>query len=145
MIKNNILIAADHAGLGLKAALCEFFMENGIKFTDLGTNDEKSCDYADFAHSLCERLGENSFGVLVCGTGIGMSVAANRHKGVRCALCADATSARLAREHNNANVLALGARIIGTSLAFDIVQTFINTHFQGGRHEKRVEKIELKN
>lgn len=144
MIKKRILIAADHAGYALKTQLCEFFRQGGINFVDLGTNADVSCDYADFAHALCDKMGAGDFGVLICGTGIGMSVAANRHKGVRCALCENATTARLAREHNNANVLALGARITGTLLAFDIVQTFINTHFEGGRHEKRIAKIEQK-
>ena len=143
MHKKKIFIAADHAGFELKGKICAFFEAENLPYEDLGTKSAESCDYADFAHLLCARLDENSFGVLVCGTGIGMSVAANRHSGVRCALCSEILSARLARKHNDANVLALGARLLGTSLAIEIVREFINTGFEGGRHRARLTKIEV--
>lgn len=143
MLRKKIFIAADHAGYELKTRLCAFFEAENLAYEDLGTHDKESCDYADFAHALCEKVDENSFGVLICGSGIGMSVAANRHSGIRCALCSETFSARLARKHNDANVLALGGRLIGAEMAFEIVREFVNSSFEGGRHRARVAKIEV--
>ena len=143
MLRKKIFIAADHAGYELKTRLCAFFEAENLPYEDLGTNDKESCDYADFAHALCKKLDENSFGVLICGSGIGMSVAANRHSVIRCALCSETFSARLARKHNDANVLALGGRLIGAEMAFEIVREFVNSSFEGGRHRARVAKIEV--
>lgn len=143
MLRKKIFIAADHAGYELKTRLCAFFEAQNLPYEDLGTKSVESCDYADYAHALCEKLDDESFGVLVCGSGIGMSVAANRHEGIRCALCSEILSARLARKHNDANVLALGGRLIGAEMAFEIVREFVNTSFEGGRHRARVAKIEV--
>ena len=143
MLRKKIFIAADHAGYELKTRLCAFFEAENLAYDDLGTHDKESCDYADFAHMLCEKIDENSFGVLICGSGIGMSVAANRHSGIRCALCSETFSAKLARKHNDANVLALGGRLIGAEMAFEIVREFVNSSFEGGRHRARVAKIEV--
>ncbi|MCW1360593.1 ribose 5-phosphate isomerase B [Campylobacter sp. US33a] len=143
MLKEKIYIASDHAGFELKSKICAFFQEKNIVFVDLGTKDTQSCDYPDYAHLLANHMDENSFGILICGTGIGISIAANRHKGIRCALCNEPLSARLAREHNDANVLALGGRLTGFDLAFDIIDKFINTKFLAGRHLRRIEKIEV--
>lgn len=115
----------------------------GHEILDLGTNGPESVDYPDFGHALGEAMasGQAERGILVCGTGIGISIAANRHPGVRAAVCHDDTSARLAREHNDANVLALGARLIGSEVAKDCLKTFLNTEFAGGRHQARVAKL----
>lgn len=143
MLREKIYIACDHAGFELKKELCLFFEENDIKFSDLGIHEKQSCDYADYAHLLASKIDEKSFGVLICGSGIGISIAANRHKNIRCALCSESLSAKLAREHNDANVLALGARLIGVDLAIELVKIFIKTSFSGGRHLKRIQKIEV--
>jgi ribose 5-phosphate isomerase B len=117
----------------------------GQRVKDLGSHGDESVDYADFAHRLARAMatGEADFGVLICGTGIGMSMAANRHPHVRAALCHDAFTAEMARRHNNANVLCLGARVTGTAVAEQIVEIFLATPFEGGRHTRRVEKIEI--
>lgn len=140
---DKIFIANDHAGVDLKNELKPILREFG-EVVDLGTNDKISVDYPDFAHALAQNLGQDSYGVLICGTGIGISIAANRHKNIRCALCHDEFSARLAREHNNANIIALGARTIGVGVAQQMIRVFFSTEFAGGRHERRVQKIELK-
>lgn len=145
MLRKKIYIASDHAGFELKNKLCAFFTASNLKYDDLGTQSNESCDYTDFAHKLALKIDDESFGILICGSGIGMSVVANRHSGIRCALCSESLSAKLARKHNNANVLALGGRLIGTDLALEIVREFINTEFEGGRHLRRIEKIEVKN
>ncbi len=142
MLREKIYIASDHAGFKLKEEICAFLEQKQIPFTNLGTNDLESCDYPDFAHLLASKIDSKSFGILICGTGIGISIAANKHKGIRCALCSENLSARLARKHNDANVLALGARIVGVDLALDIVENFIQTPFDEGRHIKRIQKIE---
>ena len=110
---------------------------------DLGTDGTESVDYPDFAHAVCRAVeqGQARFGVLICGTGLGMSIAANRHAGIRCALCTETTSARLSREHNDANVLAMGARIVGDVLAQDILAAFLATAYAGGRHDRRIAKL----
>lgn len=138
-----IAIASDHAGVDLKAALKEALAAGGYDALDLGTEGNASVDYPDFADALAARLaaGEVARGVLICGTGIGISIAANRHKAVRAALCHDVTSARLARRHNDANVLVLGARMVGAEVARDCLAAFLETPFEGGRHQRRVAKL----
>lgn len=138
-----IAIAADHGGPALKARLATMLRDAGHTVHDFGTNSTESVDYPDFAEKVCQALlaGEARFGILICGTGIGMSIAANRHPGIRCGLCTDTTMARLTRQHNDANALALGARIIGDVVAEDIVTTFLATEFEGGRHARRIAKL----
>jgi len=136
-----ILIASDHAGFSLKKFLSAELSKLGFKLTDLGCNSaEKSVDYPDFAHKLGIKL-KNEFGILICGSGIGISIAANRHKNVRAALCHNAKVAKLARLHNDANVLCLGARAIKEKSALAITKAFLSSQFEGGRHERRVAKI----
>lgn len=143
MVSERIAVAADHAGVDLKAALSEVLRERGYEVLDLGTDGPESVDYPDFAGKLAAALadGRASRGVLVCGTGIGISIAANRHPHVRAALCHNATDARLSRQHNDANVLALGARTVGPEVALDCLETFLDTAFEGGRHQRRVDKM----
>jgi len=138
-----IAIAADHAGYELKGVLKGELEGNGYTVLDLGTDSADSVDYPDFAARLANAIesGQAERGVLVCGTGIGMSIAANRHRAVRAALCHDMSSARLAREHNDANVLAMGARLVGGQVAIDCLRTFLATAFAGGRHRRRVAKM----
>lgn len=140
-----IAIASDHAGVTLKSRLIEVLEKTGRQVRDLGPASEESVDYPDFAHRLADEVvrGTAEVGILICGTGIGMSMAANRHPGVRAALCHDAFTAEMARRHNNANVLCLGARVLGTGVAEQVVQVFLNHRFEGGRHERRVGKIEI--
>ena len=140
---DKVFLASDHAGFELKNELKEAIKGLGYEVVDLGTNDKNSVDYPDYAHLLASKLEPNCYGVLVCGTGIGISIAANRHENVRCALCHDEFTARLAREHNDANVIAFGARVIGAGVAISAIEAFLKTEFAGGRHERRVEKIEL--
>ena len=143
MPTETIAIAADHAGFDLKSTLSGELQKAGFTVLDLGTNSADSVDYPDFANALANAIagGKVARGVLVCGSGIGISMAANRHKGVRAALCRDATDARLAREHNDANVLVLGGRITGIEVARDCLKAFLTTSFAGGRHARRVEKM----
>jgi len=144
MTFKSIAIAADHAGFDLKSTLLEELKSAGYAVLDLGTSDATtSVDYPDFGNALAEAVtsGKADAGVVVCGTGIGISIAANRHPGVRAALCHDTTSARLSREHNDANVLALGARMTGEQVAKDCLHTFLNTEFAGDRHARRVQKL----
>ena len=141
---DKVFLASDHAGFELKNELKEAIKGFGYEVVDLGTNDKNSVDYPDYAHLLASKLEPNCYGVLVCGTGIGISIAANRHENVRCALCHDEFTARLAREHNDANVIAFGARVIGAGVAISAAEAFLKTEFAGGRHERRVNKIELK-
>jgi len=143
MIQETVAVAADHAGFPLKEILKGELAARGFKVLDLGTDGPASVDYPDYADRLADGLkrGEAKRGVVVCGTGIGISIAANRHPHVRAALCHDATSARLARQHNDANVLALGARVIGEEVARECLRVFLDTPFEGGRHEKRVAKL----
>jgi ribose 5-phosphate isomerase B len=144
MAKQPIAIAADHAGYPLKVLLRDELVALGYEPLDLGTHDATtSVDYPDYGAALAGALKEGRCekGVLICGTGIGISIAANRHPGVRAALCHDETSARLAREHNDANVLALGARLIGDVVARDCLRIFLTTEFGAGRHQPRVQKL----
>nr|WP_235691987.1 ribose 5-phosphate isomerase B [Elioraea tepida] len=138
-----IAFGADHAGFALKDALVAEARALGHAVEDLGTNGPESVDYPDIAARVCAEVaaGRARFGVLVCGTGIGMSIAANRHPAIRCALVHDATGARLTRAHNDANVLALGARLTGLEPALDALRTFLATPFEGGRHARRVAKL----
>lgn len=139
-----IVLASDHAGYGLKNKLILFLQDLKIPVLDLGTNSEgASVDYPSYALKMVEFLqaGEAEKGILICGTGIGMSIAANRHLGIRAANCMDVTTTRLARAHNDANILTLGARIISENMAKDCVQAFLETPFEGGRHLKRIEML----
>jgi len=136
--------ASDHAGFPLKNHLVAWLSARGHEVIDLGTHSAESTDYPDFAHEVARRIasGEIERGLLVCGTGIGMSIAANRHAGVRAARCLTEYDARMARAHNDANVLALGERVTGAGLAEAVLETFLATAFEGGRHARRVQKIE---
>lgn len=143
MAKETIAIAGDHAGVAMKNVLKKELEDLGFDVLDLGTNGPESVDYPDFADALASAMhdGKAKRGVLVCGTGIGVSIAANRHRDVRAALCHDAVTARLSRQHNDANVLVLGARTTGEEVAKDCVKVFMNTEFEGGRHARRVAKL----
>ena len=138
-----IILASDHAGFNLKKNIKKFLIKKGKRILDLGTENTTSVDYPDFAHLLSKKMKKNNrqLGVLVCGSGIGMSITANKHKNVRAALCYNVKSARLSREHNNSNVIAIGSRLIKKNIALKCVNTFLNTKFQGGRHQRRVKKI----
>ncbi len=138
-----VAVAADHAGFALKAKLADEIARLGYKTLDFGTNGPDSVDYPDFALAVATSIEERraAWGVLICGSGIGMSIAANRNSKIRAALCHDGFSARLARQHNNANVLVLGARLIGEDVARDCLQIFLATEFEGGRHARRVAKL----
>jgi ribose 5-phosphate isomerase B len=138
-----VAIAADHGGFDLKSALIPELHGLGYDVLDLGTMSRDSVDYPDFAATLADAIaqGRAARGVLICGTGIGMSIAANRHRAIRAALVHDGTSARLARQHNDANVLVLGGRVLGAEVARDCVKTFFTTAFEGGRHAQRVAKM----
>jgi ribose 5-phosphate isomerase B len=140
-----ILFASDHAGVDLKQLLIERAGSLGHDAIDLGTHGSASVDYSAFAHELASQLlaGGASFGVLICGTGIGMSMAANRHRGIRAALCHDAFTAEITRRHNDANVLCLGGRTTGPGVAIQMFEIFLATPFEGGRHQKRVDNIEV--
>lgn len=135
-------IACDHAGLELKEILKTALAERGFNLVDHGTRSAESCDYPPYAHALCAAVeAENGRGILICGTGIGMSIAANRHAGIRAALCTTELHARLTRRHNNANVLCLGARVTGVELALAIMNAFLDTDFEGGRHQRRLDQL----
>ncbi len=136
-------IGSDHGGYALKQEIMKHLSERGIAYRDYGTYSDESCDYPDYGEAVGRAVasGECERGIVVCGTGIGISIAANKVRGVRCALCGDCFSAQMAREHNDANVLALGARVLGAGLALKIVDTFLDSTFAGGRHERRVAKL----
>jgi ribose 5-phosphate isomerase B len=138
-----IAIAADHAGYDLKALLVPELKSLGFEVLDLGTDSRESVDYPDFADALARAIesGKVKRGILVCGTGLGIAIAANRHRWVRAGVCHDATTARLARQHNDANVLALGARVVGSEVAKDCLRAFLAAEFEGGRHARRVAKL----
>ena len=139
-----IAIGADHGGYSLKEILIEDLKSNGYDLKDLGTYSTDSVDYPDFSQKVCNQVtqGQADLGILICGTGIGMSIAANKHQGIRAALCGDVYSAKLTRQHNNSNVLCLGARVIGDELAKMIVHTWLDAEFEGGRHQGRIDKLE---
>lgn len=138
-----VYIACDHGGLELKAAIIEKLKNAGVAVTDLGTNTTDSVDYPDFGIAVGEKVAseKDARGIVICKTGVGMSICANKVKGVRCGLCFNPDMGRLCREHNNANVLALGAANTDIPTALDIVDAFLSTEFAGGRHENRVNKI----
>lgn len=142
-----IALACDHAGLSLKESIKAHLDEQKIPYEDFGTYTNDSVDYPVFAQTACKAVksGKCEYALLFCGTGIGMSMAANKMHGIRAAVCADSFSVRATRQHNNANVLCLGERVIGPGLAADLVDIFLNTPFEGGRHERRVELLESEN
>ncbi|HAE92071.1 ribose 5-phosphate isomerase B [Tissierella praeacuta DSM 18095] len=136
-------IGSDHGGFELKEYIKEFLDKEGISYIDYGTNSLESVDYPDYGRKVAEAVvaKEVDRAIVICGTGIGISISCNKVKGIRCALCGDTYSARMSREHNNANILALGGRVIGRDLAIEIVSAWLESEFAGGRHEKRIEKI----
>ena len=138
-----IALASDHAGYNLKQVVINYLTQNDATTHDFGCYSTDSCDYPDYAHPLAIAIekGEYDFGITICSTGNGISMTANKHQGIRAALCWDVPIARLARQHNNANVLGLPANFISQELAIEMVQTFFTTDFEGGRHERRVNKI----
>ena len=138
-----VAIGSDHGGYNLKEEIKNLLTEKNIKFQDFGTHSAEAIDYPDIARTVCEVVvsGEYTRGILICGTGIGIGIAANKIKGIRAALCHDVFSAQMTREHNDANVLTMGERVIGPGLARMIVSTWLATEFVGGRHARRVEKI----
>lgn len=143
-MKKPLYLASDHAGYDLKQHLAAALRDSAWNIEDLGVDSTASCDYPDYAHAVCERvLAHNGMGILICGTGLGMSMTANRHPGIRAALCTHEFHARAAREHNNANVLCLGSRITAPGLGMKLTAIFLGTPFAGGRHSRRVDKIEL--
>ena len=143
--KPRIAIGADHAGFPIKETIRQFLENAGYPLVDLGTWSEESVDYPDYGKAVGERVASQQadYGIAVCGTGIGISIAANKVPNIRAAVAHDVTTARLAREHNDANVLAMGGRVVNTTQAIEMVQTFLNTAFLGGRHARRVEKIAM--
>lgn len=144
MLKNKtIAIGCDHGGFNLKKVIMEHLHQNGIAYVDFGTHSTDSCDYPDIAEKVCGAIvsGECDGGILVCGTGIGMSIAANKVKGIRAAMCTDVYSAKMTKQHNNTNVLCLGGRVTGRELAFMICDTWLSEEFMGGRHQNRIDKI----
>jgi ribose 5-phosphate isomerase B len=138
-----VIIASDHAGLELRRELVSALQELRVEVEDVGPTTNASVDYPDFAKTVCKAVaaGEYQYGVLVCGTGIGMSITANKYRGIRAALCTSEFEARMTRAHNDANVLCLGQRVVGAGLARGIVEAFVATPFEGGRHQKRLDKI----
>ena len=138
-----LILASDHAGFPLKEEIKAYLDEKGVEYVDCGTDSTASVDYAKFAQTACLKvvIGEGDKAVLCCGTGIGISMAANKVKGIRAACCSDYFSAKFTRLHNDANVLCMGARVIGAGLACELVDVFINTEFEGGRHQRRVDQI----
>jgi len=145
VLKLKIAIGNDHAGVEFKNKLIQKLRSKGYEIMNVGTDTLDSVDYPDIAKKVSGKVldGEVNFGILICGTGIGISIAANKIKGIRAALCHNEYTAKLARLHNDANIIALGARVLGIDLGLACVETFVNTEFEGGRHAKRVEKIEL--
>jgi ribose 5-phosphate isomerase B len=140
-----IALGADHGGFELKETVRRFLIDSGYAVLDKGTGSTESCDYPDFAPLVTKAVLDSSahYGILICGTGIGISIAANRVRGIRAALVSEPLSARLSRQHNDANVLVMGGRIIGREMAFEIVRTFLATGFDGGRHAARIAKLDL--
>ncbi|WP_062108459.1 ribose 5-phosphate isomerase B [Bacillus niameyensis] len=138
-----VALASDHGGIHIREDIKHLLDEMGIEYEDFGCNCEGSVDYPDYALPVAEKVANGEFdrGILICGTGIGMSISANKVKGIRCALVHDLFSAKMTRLHNNSNVLAMGERVIGPGLAREIAKTWLETEFEGGRHQKRIEKI----
>jgi ribose 5-phosphate isomerase B len=142
-VVSTIALGADHAGFQLKEALKGWLIDHGYQVVDYGTHSTESVDYPDYAAQVAEAVADQKVerGVLVCGTGIGMTIAANKVPGVRAALCSDLYTARMSREHNDANVLALGGRLMGPEMALDILRMWLETDFAGDRHRRRLDKI----
>jgi ribose 5-phosphate isomerase B len=142
-MKKTIVVGCDHSALDLKKAVISHIESKGYDIIDVGTYTSDSCNYPDYAHAACEKIrsGEAARGVLICGTGIGMSMAANKHRGIRAAVCSDTFSARMTRMHNDANVLCFGARVVGEGLALDIVDAYLDAEYLGERHQKRVDML----
>ncbi len=140
----NLVIACDHAGYGLKENVKKYLTEQGHNVIDCGTNSEESCDYPIFAKALCKEIndGNAELGILICGTGIGMSMAANKVKGIRAAVCSDYFSTKFTRAHNNTNVMCIGARVMGEGLALELIDVFLKTPFEGGKHLRRINMFE---
>ncbi|HWI60424.1 MAG TPA: ribose 5-phosphate isomerase B [Symbiobacteriaceae bacterium] len=140
-----VAIGSDHGGLDLKEAVISVLTELHLEFVDMGTHDRSSCDYPDYAEKVAAAVvsGECEQGILICGTGIGMSIAANKVPGIRAALCNEIFSAKMARNHNDANILCIGARVVGPGVAQEIVKAYFTSGFEGGRHARRVEKLNL--
>ena len=138
-----IAVGSDHGGFELKEHVIKYLDEKGIDYKDYGTYSEDSIDYPDCAKPVCKAIqdGTATAGILICGTGIGISMAANKHKGIRAALCGDVYSAKMTKMHNDANVICMGGRVIGRELAFMIIDTWLETEFEGGRHAARIAKI----
>ena len=141
--KFTVVVGCDHAACDMKSKVIAHIQENGYTVIDVGTYSSDSCNYPDYAHAACTKIqsGEATLGILICGTGIGMSMAANKHRGIRAAACSDTFSARLTREHNDANVLCFGARVVGEGLALDLVDAFLGATFMGGKHQTRIDMI----
>lgn len=141
--KVNIAIGSDHAGYEFKQEIIKYLEDEGYQYKDMGTDSTESIDYPDYGYKVASAVAEGEYdkGILICGTGIGMSITANKVKGIRAALCHDVFSARATRNHNNSNVLAMGARVIGIGLALEIVKTWLGEDFDGGRHQRRVDKM----
>lgn len=139
-----VAIANDHAGVEYKKILKKYLEETGFEVIDYGTNETASVDYPDYAGMVARAVqrGEAERGILICGTGVGMSIAANKYKGIRASLCSDTYTAEMTRRHNDSNILVLGARVIGVEIMLSVAQTYFSTGFDGGRHLKRIEKIE---
>ncbi len=143
MKKKKLLLSSDHAGYLLKRHLVSFLKKEGYAIDDLGPDSEQSVDYPDYAHKLAENINEHTIGIAICGSGIGISIALNRHNNVRAALCSNQTMASLSRKHNNANVCVLSGRFLSLIEAENIVTAFLTTDFEGGRHQLRIDKINL--
>ena len=139
-----IALGSDHGGLALKQHVMQYLDAHGLAYKDFGCYTAESCDYPDFGRAATEAVasGEGGRGIVICTTGIGISIAANKVKGIRCALCSEPLSAEMTRRHNNANMLAMGGGFIGNNMADRIVEVFLNTEFEGGRHQRRVDKLE---
>ena len=139
-----IAIGSDHGGFEYKSKIIDYLKSHNFEYEDMGTYDTNSCDYPIIAKKVAQKVvdGDADKGILICGTGIGMSIAANKVKGIRAALCSDTFSARATRAHNNSNILCLGQRAIGQCLALDIVDVWLHTEFEGGRHQRRIDEIE---
>jgi ribose 5-phosphate isomerase B len=142
-----VALASDHAGYSRKQAVIQYFKDMGINFYDFGCYSDESCDYPDFAHAIAEAVSEGKypFGITFCGSGQGISITANKHQKIRSALCWNAEIAKLAKEHNNANICAIPGRFVTDDEAVRIVEAFMNATFEGGRHQKRIDKIPVNN
>ncbi len=138
-----IFISSDHAGFKLKESIKDYLLKKKIKFSDLGPNNQNSVDYPDFAHKVAKKVKSNKkhVGILVCGSGMGMNITANRHKNIRAVQCFNSKSTKLSRLHNDANIITLGSRLLSKKNALNFVGIFLNTKFEGGRHKKRIKKI----